>query len=80
VEGAELKVLEGAIRILDRSKPLLLCELHGTEIAQQVFAFLSERGYQQEMIEYMSETRQHILAFPRSEAESVRGLILNTLG
>jgi FkbM family methyltransferase len=78
VEGTELKVLQGALRLLDQSRPLVLCELHGTEIARQVSALLSDRGYQRQMIEYMSEGRQHILAFPRSEAESVRGLISNT--
>ncbi len=80
VEGAELKVLEGASRILDESKPLLLCELHGNEIAQQVIGFLSQRGYQQEMIEYMSETRQHIFAYPRGEAERTWAAILDALG
>jgi FkbM family methyltransferase len=79
VEGAELKVLQGAIRLLGQSKPLVLCELHGTEIAEQVFAFLSERGYQREMIEYMSEKRQHILAFPSNHVERFRALISESL-
>jgi len=79
VEGAELKVLEGAIRLLDQSKPLVLCELHGTEIAKQVSAFFAERGYQQGIIEYMSETRQHILAFPAPQAETYRALISKSL-
>lgn len=80
VEGAELQVLQGARRILDESGPLVLCELHGTEVAEQVFALLSERGYQQEMIEYMSETRQHILACPGREAQRTRAMILTALG
>ena len=80
VEGGELNVLQGATQLLVRSKPLILCELHGTEIAEQVFAFLSEQGYQREMIEYMSETRQHILAFPSREAERYRALISESLG
>jgi hypothetical protein len=80
VEGAELQVLHGAPRMLDQSGPLVLFELHGTEIAQQVFAFLSERGYQQEMMEYMSETRQQILAYPGSGDQRTRAVILDALG
>ena len=80
VEGAELRVLEGARRILEQAGPLVLCELHGTEIAQQVGAYLLEMGFEYEMIEYMSETRQHILAYPRSETQRVRAEILNALG
>jgi len=79
VEGAELQVLEGARRILDQSGPLVLCELHGTEIARQVVAYLLEMGFEQQMIEYMSETRRHILAYPRSEAQRTRAVILNAL-
>ena len=75
VEGAELKVLEGTTRLLRQSKPILLCELHGADIARQVFGFLSEFGYQWERIEYMSETRQHILAFGSDQADRYQALI-----
>ena len=75
VEGAELDVLEGSARLLDSSQPLILCELHSTEIAQQVFQFLSARNYEWEIVEYMSETRQHILAFPASHAANYRAVI-----
>lgn len=80
VEGAELQVLQGARRILDQSAPLVLCELHGTEIAKQVRECLLEMGFEHQMIEYMNETRQHILAYPRSEAQRTQAIIVNVLG
>jgi FkbM family methyltransferase len=80
VEGAELKVLEGATKLLEEAKPVLLCELHGSEIAQKVFVFLSEVNYQWEMIEYMSEARQHVLAFPSVQAERYRSMIFHFAG
>jgi FkbM family methyltransferase len=80
VEGAEWQVLRGARRILEESGPLVLCELHGTEVAKQVLAYLLGMGFEQQMIEYMSETRQQILAYPRSEADRTRRAILNALG
>jgi FkbM family methyltransferase len=64
VEGGEFKVLRGAEGILHDSKPLILCELHGRDIARQVFRFFKDLGYQWEMIEYMNEARQHIFAWP----------------
>lgn len=42
----------------------------------QILVLLSERGCQREMIEYVRETRQHILHFPRKGAERVRASIL----
>jgi FkbM family methyltransferase len=75
VEGAELDVLKGATHLLDSAQPLMLCELHSAEIAQQVFKFLSTKGYEWEMIEYMNETRQHILAFPASQSAQCRAVI-----
>lgn len=76
VEGAELRVLQGSIKLLTEAKPLILCELHGEDIARQVFDFLVKRDYQWELIEYMNENRQHILAFPANQAHIYRPLIL----
>jgi len=75
VEGAELKVLQGATQLLRKSKPIILCELHGAGIAQQVFSFLSELDYHWEQLEYADETRQHILAFVSDQAEMCRAFI-----
>jgi len=75
VEGAELDVLKGATRLLDSAQPLILCELHSAEIAQRVFEFLSARHYEWEMVEYMSKTRQHILAFSASQSAQCRAVI-----
>ena len=75
VEGAELDVLKGATRLLDSSQPLILCELHSAGIAQQVFQFLFAKHYEWEMVEYMSETRQHNLDFPASQSANYRAVI-----
>jgi FkbM family methyltransferase len=77
VEGAELEVLQGAVALLGNSHPPILCELHGADIAQRVFEFLERLEYQWEKIEYMNETRQHILAFAPEQAAHLRSLILS---
>lgn len=49
VEGYELPVLEGATRILEQDRPILLIEsvrLLNTEAPGNVFRFLGERGYE----------------------------------
>lgn len=80
VEGSELEVLKGASRLLACSHPLILCELHSAGIAQQVFEFLSAKNYAWEMVEYMSEERQHILAFPASQSAHYRAVVTNLGG
>jgi len=75
VEGSELDVLEGSTNLINCSYPLILCELHSAEIAQQVFNFFSSKNYEWEMVEYMSETRQHIIAFPARQAAEYRKMI-----
>ncbi|MGI8617611.1 MAG: FkbM family methyltransferase [Gemmatimonadaceae bacterium] len=51
VEGAELKVLRGAAATIDRSRPLVFCELYSAYCARygysvhDVFAFFAGRGY-----------------------------------
>ena len=78
VEGAELKVLEGTTKSIDQSKRIILCELHGTDTARQVLGFLLQLGYQYEQVEFISETRQHVLAFAPEEADRCRAIILHT--
>lgn len=46
VEGAEREVLTGAIGVLARYKPLVVCESHGSECAQQVYELLRRLGYE----------------------------------
>ncbi len=75
VEGAEGMVLEGARSLLRRTKPLILCELHGTDIAKRVFEFLKENNYTWKTVEYMNESRHHIFAFPSDQIDSYYSLI-----
>ena len=46
VEDEEGRVLEGARRLLRESQPLICCELHSLEAAQDVQRILHEYGYQ----------------------------------
>lgn len=45
VEGFEVKCLEGAGRLLEKSRPVVLCEIHSPEQGLGVYRILSEQGY-----------------------------------
>ena len=75
-EGAELRVLKGTTELVHSAHPLILCGLHGAEIGRQVFDYLSEQGYQSATIEYVNENRQHLFAFPNTQAAVYRSLAL----
>ncbi len=45
VEGAELRLLQGARRILEQHSPRLAIELHGVEESRAVVRFLRDAGY-----------------------------------
>ena len=45
VEGAELEVLRGAMRLLREASPVLLIEVHSPEIGLQCFELLKSQGY-----------------------------------
>ena len=45
VEGAEVEVLSGSKRCLERYRPLVICETHGDQPARDVFAILTRHGY-----------------------------------
>jgi FkbM family methyltransferase len=46
VEGAEMRVLQGAVRLLDRCHPTLFIDTHGKEVHAQCCRFLERIGYQ----------------------------------
>jgi len=46
VEGAELRVLKGAERLLRQKRPILLVELHSPEIAAKYDQRMADIGYQ----------------------------------
>jgi hypothetical protein len=45
VEGAELRLLKGAVKTLQRHSPHLVIENHGAETARGVVRFLLDAGY-----------------------------------
>jgi FkbM family methyltransferase len=49
VEGAELAVIDGMRRTIERSRPIIVCELHGTD--SEFNDFMSRLGYSVELIE-----------------------------
>jgi FkbM family methyltransferase len=69
VEGAELKVLLGARRLLEEFKPVIICELHSTELAVQVYEELARLGYRLEDLKRRAKSfipnRCHIVAWPK---------------
>jgi FkbM family methyltransferase len=45
VEGAEVEVLQGARKLLQRRRPTVVCELHSAECEAGVLRILEEHGY-----------------------------------
>ena len=62
VEGAEADVLRGSEEIFARSKPVLICEVHHGQAAEDVTRWLNERGYTFEWLEASSQFPRHLLA------------------
>lgn len=56
VEGAELKVLEGATDLLRRRKPLLLFSTHGKQLESACYEVLADFGYRVRPLESRLET------------------------
>lgn len=70
VEGAELSVLEGMKSTLERHRPAVICEVHGTHA--QFAQFMREHGYRVINLEGPRPIEQdprseHALALPRAD-------------
>ncbi len=70
VEGAELTVLEGMVTTLERHRPAVICELHGTH--SEFAAFMRQRDYRVINLEgslplEQDPCSQHALALPARE-------------
>jgi FkbM family methyltransferase len=62
VEGAEAEVLRGSEKVFARAKPILICEVHGRRVADEVTRWLSDRGYRYRWLEPSPQFPRHILA------------------
>lgn len=51
VEGAEILVLQGAMRLIRDRRPTLFIEVHSRDLAQACFAFLQQHGYGLKVLE-----------------------------
>jgi FkbM family methyltransferase len=56
VEGAEAEVLKGAMSTLQKTKPILIVELHNTANAVECMNLLLKLDYRVELLEYNGET------------------------
>ena len=63
VEGAELKVLKGAGRLLKEFRPVIICELHHPDAAREIYAQLRDLQYKIEKIAGYN----HIIAWPKEQ-------------
>jgi len=51
VEGAEIDVLQGAVELIKRNRPILLVEIHSHAIALQYDEIIADLGYQTESLQ-----------------------------
>lgn len=72
IEGAEIEALKGAEHVFTTLRPILLCELHGSEAAAFVSAFLERHQYTyQWMNVYATQSASHILALPNDKRQAL---------
>jgi FkbM family methyltransferase len=63
-EGAELQVLKGGEGLISTEKPLILCEVHSAELAEQVEKWLLGKGYCLEWFRGEAQFPRHLTARP----------------
>jgi FkbM family methyltransferase len=66
VEGAEAQVLRGSEEVFARTKPVVICEVHHSEAAEDVGEWFLKRNYS---IEWLEDSR----SFPRHLVATWRG-------
>ena len=87
VEGGEARVLLGAKKILEQHRPIIICEIHGLDPAQQVLGILQKYNYSNFYLENnCSEVTfgnvssipisHHILACPKENLSILYKLML----
>lgn len=75
VEGHEGAVLRGAGKLFVQYRPYALIELHSSEVTKEVFDILAAYGYIWSTVEYVSETRHHILAYPKERSQITESIL-----
>jgi len=66
VEGAEAEILRGSVEVFSRTKPVLICEVHHGQAAEEVAEWLQQRGYTFEWLEDSHQFPCHLLACPKN--------------
>jgi FkbM family methyltransferase len=74
VEGAEARVLSGALRTLARRKPWVICEIHGIEQAISVTQMLCNSGYRLNILGETKALMVLCLAVHKSQASELDSL------
>lgn len=72
VEGAERRVVEGALRVLERWLPILVIESHGAAAVAELTTLLEPLGYRRTAVLGLSDN--YIWAAPPAAAEEIRQL------
>lgn len=75
VEGLEAKVLEGAQRLLKEFKPVIICELHSSDLTIRVYKGLEDLGYRVE--DTKSKDMPRIIAWPNERKMKILYPIIN---
>jgi len=65
VEGAEAEILRGSEEVFSRTRPVMICEVHHEQAAQEVAEWLQQRGYTFEWLEDSPQFPRHLLARSR---------------
>jgi FkbM family methyltransferase len=70
VEGAEAEVLEGAKRLFEQYRPVLICEVHHQRAAMSVQKWLAQTGYELQWLAGAQTFPRHLVAHPEYVAHA----------
>ena len=64
VEGGEIHVLRGAVRLFSNTRPALFCEVHNQKASGLVESYLAQWRYSLRWLTGEADSRRHLLAQP----------------